>query len=108
MSDLGQNIVIGVSSVLFLISIGMMFFGFRRLDANPIGASIGVNSEYAKWAEFVTSIFTSYLPISLIWLGVFLTMITAQNSFMIPSGAAGLACVVVKIFDFVAVRAYDA
>jgi len=106
MADAGQTVVISVSAVLFLISIGMMFFGFRRLDATPAGASIGVNSQYSKWAEFVTSIFTSYLPISLIWLGVFLTMITAQNSFLIPSGAAGIACIAVKIFDFFTTRTY--
>jgi uncharacterized membrane protein YedE/YeeE len=98
MSSEGQTAIQVVASILFVLSLIGMYFSLKNLKTNT-SVSIGVISDYSKWAQFAASIFVAYLPVSLVWLGLFLTMITAQHSFLIPTLASGLTCIVLLLTD---------
>jgi uncharacterized membrane protein YedE/YeeE len=99
MSTAGQTAIQVVASILFVLSLIGMYFSLKNLRAST--SSIGVISDYSKWAQFTASIFVAYLPVSLVWLGLFLTMITAQHSFMIPTLASGLTCIALLLADLI-------
>jgi len=96
----GQTAIIAVVGILFLISIPLAYSAVRGMSNSfNTGASLGVNSSMAKYAEWFTSLFVVYMPISLVWLGVLLTIITSQYYFTIPTLATIPTCFIISALE---------
>ena len=81
-----QNGVITLAILLFAGAIVGVGYFFSKLPAGiNSGSSIGVLSFAAGQGEMLTSVFVRFLPISLVWLGILLSALSANINFIIPS-----------------------
>jgi hypothetical protein len=98
--DGGEIALVSIVSVLALISIVIAGVTISKIPSTGVaGTSAGVLSGSARWAEFFTSMTVAYLPISLIWLGVILSIVTANTSFFIPTFAAVFSMVGIMLLE---------
>ena len=72
-----------VSALLALVMAGRALMNMP--SGINSGSSLGVLSFAARSAEVVTSLSVRFLPISLVWLGLLLSALTANANFIIPS-----------------------
>jgi hypothetical protein len=98
--DGGEIALVSIVSVLALISIVIAGVTISKIPSTGVaGTSAGVLSAAATWAEFFTSVTVAYLPISLIWIGVILSIVTANTSFFIPTFAAVFSISTIMILE---------
>lgn len=81
-----QNGAIALSVILFAGALAGLGYFFSKVPAGiNSGPSVGVLSFAAGQGELFTSVFVRFLPISLVWLGILLSALTANINFIIPS-----------------------
>jgi hypothetical protein len=77
---------IALGSVFALLALIMAILALMKMPSGiNSGSSLGVLSFSARSAEVVTSLSVRFLPISLVWLGLLLSALTANANFIIPS-----------------------
>ena len=92
--------LVSIVGLIALVSAIGAFYVISKIPATGVaGTSAGVLSGSALWAEFFTSVTVAYLPISLIWIGVILSIVTANTSFFIPSFAAVFSMVGIMLLE---------
>ena len=83
-----------------LVLVSLIFMGISALmvpKAFNSGTSLGVNSVLSNSSELLMSLFVVYFPISFIWLGGFLIILTGNFSFAWPSLGAVVACTLLMV-----------
>jgi hypothetical protein len=87
---------IAMGSIAGVLAFIIAIFAIQRLPASVnSGSSIGVLSFAARSGEFITSMFISLVPISLIWLGVLLSALAGNLHFILPSLFAGVTVLLI-------------
>ena len=92
----GQTAIFVTVVILTVLSVGLVKLYSPTVATFNAGTGLGVNSGSARNAEFFTSLFVVYMPISLVWLGILLTIITSQYYFTIPSLATIPTCLIIS------------
>ena len=92
----GQTALLVIVVILTAASFGLARYYSPSVATFDAGTSLGVNSGMARNAEWFTSLFVVYMPISLVWLGVLLTIITSQYYFTIPTLATIPTCLIIS------------
>ena len=100
--DGGETAII----VITLILVGITAFFAYSINSKlkspyTSAASVGVLSYTSKLAEVFTTVLVAYLPISLIWMGFFISLLSANSAFIIPSLAAIVSCFAMGGLEFV-------
>jgi len=81
-------------------SIGALGFSWYTISAIPNkAAAVGVDSGLSRNIETFIPLFVSYLPSALMWMGFFLTILTFNSAFMIPTYASAVTIPLVLIAD---------
>jgi len=100
--DAGEITLVAIT--LTLVGITAYFaYSINSKLKNPYTstASVGVLSYSSKLAELFTTVLVAYLPISLIWMGFFISILSANSAFIIPSLAAIVSCFAMGGLEFV-------
>ena len=89
MGDSNTTLLI-ITGVATAAALGLSFYTIKTAPAANALSKAGVGSRLSTYTEFFIPIFVNYIPISLIWLGFFLTVLTTRGGFFIPT----LSCLV--------------
>jgi len=95
----GQTAILVIVVILTAASFGLARYYSPTVATFNAGTGLGVNSASATTAELFTSLFVVYMPISLVWLGILLTIITSQYYFTIPSLATLPTCLIISALE---------